>query len=180
MTSSIDPNVPVTGNPTTGSVRANFQIAKDEITALQEGVNSTNAALDKANTASSQAVLQSEAAVNTANQANANSQNYSTQAQAEAGTAATTIMSPLRVSQAIQYQTGAQTGDIVLKAHTPAAGWLILPSPPVSRTTYASLYAKIGTKYGSGNGSTTFDLPPAPMTPAAAPNNARPDWYIKT
>lgn len=35
MTSAIDPNVPVTGNPTTASVRANFLAAKAEIEALQ-------------------------------------------------------------------------------------------------------------------------------------------------
>lgn len=29
----------------------------------------------------------------------------------------------------------------------------------VSRTTYAKLFAKIGTKYGAGNGSTTFNVP---------------------
>jgi len=35
MTSAIDPTVPVAGTPTTASVRGNFQIAHDEITALQ-------------------------------------------------------------------------------------------------------------------------------------------------
>ncbi len=35
MTSAIDPTVPVTGTPTTASVRANFQTAHDEISALQ-------------------------------------------------------------------------------------------------------------------------------------------------
>lgn len=35
MTSAIDPTKPVTGNPTTQSVRDNFQAAKDEIEALQ-------------------------------------------------------------------------------------------------------------------------------------------------
>jgi hypothetical protein len=35
MTSAIDPTVPVEGTPTTASVRANFQTAHDEITALQ-------------------------------------------------------------------------------------------------------------------------------------------------
>ena len=35
MTSSIDVTKPVSGSPTTSSVRANFQAASDEITALQ-------------------------------------------------------------------------------------------------------------------------------------------------
>ncbi|MGE4425009.1 MAG: phage tail protein [Solirubrobacteraceae bacterium] len=38
-------------------------------------------------------------------------------------------------------------------------GWLLCDGSAVSRTTYASLFAVIGTKYGSGNGSTTFNLP---------------------
>lgn len=37
MTSQIDPTLPVYGTPTTASVRANFQTAHDEITALQAG-----------------------------------------------------------------------------------------------------------------------------------------------
>lgn len=39
------------------------------------------------------------------------------------------------------------------------AGWLLCDGSAVSRTTYASLYAVIGTTYGAGNGSTTFALP---------------------
>ena len=38
-------------------------------------------------------------------------------------------------------------------------GWLIADGSAVSRTTYAALFATIGTTYGSGNGSTTFNLP---------------------
>ena len=39
------------------------------------------------------------------------------------------------------------------------AGFLICDGSAVSRTTYADLYAIIGTQYGSGDGSTTFNLP---------------------
>lgn len=38
-------------------------------------------------------------------------------------------------------------------------GWLICQGQAVSRTTYAALFAVIGTTYGSGDGSTTFNLP---------------------
>lgn len=38
-------------------------------------------------------------------------------------------------------------------------GWLLCDGSAVSRTTYAALFAVIGTTYGSGNGSTTFNLP---------------------
>lgn len=38
-------------------------------------------------------------------------------------------------------------------------GWLLCAGQNVSRTTYASLFAAIGTTYGAGDGSTTFTLP---------------------
>jgi microcystin-dependent protein len=38
-------------------------------------------------------------------------------------------------------------------------GWLICDGRAVSRETYADLYGEIGDFYGSGDGSTTFNLP---------------------
>lgn len=38
-------------------------------------------------------------------------------------------------------------------------GWLDTNQGAVSRTTYAALFAVIGTQFGSGDGTTTFDLP---------------------
>lgn len=38
-------------------------------------------------------------------------------------------------------------------------GWLLCNGATVSRKTYSRLFAKIGTKYGAGDGSTTFVLP---------------------
>lgn len=37
--------------------------------------------------------------------------------------------------------------------------WLVCNGQAISRTEYAELFAVIGTKYGSGDGSTTFNLP---------------------
>lgn len=54
--------------------------------------------------------------------------------------------------------TGIPVGAI-MAFHDVPAGWLQCNGAEVSRTTYAALFAKIGTKYGSGNGSTTFNLP---------------------
>ena len=39
------------------------------------------------------------------------------------------------------------------------SGWLFCAGQAVSRTTYAALFAAISTTYGSGDGSTTFNLP---------------------
>ena len=38
-------------------------------------------------------------------------------------------------------------------------GWLVCNGQAISRTTYAALYAVIGTTYGAGDGSTTFNVP---------------------
>lgn len=46
-------------------------------------------------------------------------------------------------------------------AVTPPAGWLRANGAAVSRTTYAALFAAIGTTYGAGDGSSTFNLPDA-------------------
>lgn len=42
---------------------------------------------------------------------------------------------------------------------TVPTGWLAADGTAVSRTTYSALFAAIGTTYGSGNGTTTFNLP---------------------
>jgi microcystin-dependent protein len=39
------------------------------------------------------------------------------------------------------------------------SGWLLCYGQAVSRTTYAALFTAIGTAYGSGDGSTTFNVP---------------------
>lgn len=42
---------------------------------------------------------------------------------------------------------------------TAPSGWLFCDGSAISRTTYAALFAVIGTTYGTGNGTTTFNLP---------------------
>ena len=42
---------------------------------------------------------------------------------------------------------------------TPPSGWLKANGAAVSRTTYAALFAAIGTTFGAGDGRTTFNLP---------------------
>jgi microcystin-dependent protein len=42
---------------------------------------------------------------------------------------------------------------------TAPAGWLACDGSAVSRTTYAALFSAIGTTWGAGDGSTTFNLP---------------------
>ena len=42
---------------------------------------------------------------------------------------------------------------------TAPTGWLKANGAAISRSTYADLFAAIGTTYGSGDGSTTFNIP---------------------
>lgn len=42
---------------------------------------------------------------------------------------------------------------------TPPTGWILCDGSEISRTIYAELFATIGTTYGNGDGSTTFNLP---------------------
>ena len=52
------------------------------------------------------------------------------------------------------------TGTILPFAGTTVpTGFLLCNGALVSRTTYAALYAAIGTKWGAGDGKTTFKLP---------------------
>lgn len=54
----------------------------------------------------------------------------------------------------------APAGAVMMFAATiPPTGWLNCDGSAVSRSTYASLFSAIGTVYGVGNGTTTFNLP---------------------
>ena len=51
-------------------------------------------------------------------------------------------------------------GTVVSTAGTIApSGWLFCDGAAVSRSAYSQLFDAIGTAYGSGNGSTTFNVP---------------------
>ena len=85
-----------------------------------------------------------------------------TQEQAVAGTASNVLMTPQRVAQAIaaQIPPSIPSGFILPFAGTSIPdGWLICNGAAVSRTEYAALFSAIGTKWGEGDGSTTFNLP---------------------
>ena len=55
---------------------------------------------------------------------------------------------------------GVITGSIQMYAGSTApSGWLICDGSAVSRDDYANLFSVIGTTYGAGDGSTTFNIP---------------------
>jgi microcystin-dependent protein len=56
--------------------------------------------------------------------------------------------------------TATMAGVVVpFAGTTEPAGWLFCYGQAVSRTTYAALFSAISTTYGTGDGSTTFNLP---------------------
>jgi hypothetical protein len=56
--------------------------------------------------------------------------------------------------------TDTPIGSIVPYGGTTApSGWLLCQGQAISRTTYSDLFSAIGTTFGAGNGSTTFNLP---------------------
>ena len=64
------------------------------------------------------------------------------------------------VTWLIQPTSEAPTGVVqAFAGSTTPQGWLLCDGSAVNRTDYAALYAVIGTTYGAGNGSTTFNLP---------------------
>jgi microcystin-dependent protein len=62
-------------------------------------------------------------------------------------------------SEANVVPTGSILPYAVDSAATPPTGWLFCDGSAVSRTTFADLFNTIGTAYGVGDGSTTFNLP---------------------
>lgn len=90
------------------------------------------------------------------------SYSVASQAEAQAGTAADRLMTPQRTAQAIAALavTVIPVGAIIDHAGSSApAGWAICDGSAVSRSTYSALFTAIGTTYGVGDGSTTFNLP---------------------
>ena len=71
-------------------------------------------------------------------------------------------------------QSGTPTGGMSMYGGTTApSGFLLCDGSEQSRETYADLYNVIGISFGSGNGSTTFNLPDMRQrVPAGAGSNA--------
>lgn len=82
-----------------------------------------------------------------------------TKQQAEDGVASDVLMTPERTLDSIKYNA-VPVGNVEFSARTTApAGYLYCNGSAVSRATYSRLFDAIGTTFGSGDGSTTFNLP---------------------
>lgn len=60
----------------------------------------------------------------------------------------------------MEVETGVPTGCVqAFAGQTTPTGWLLCDGSAISRTQYNKLFSVIGTSYGSGDGSTTFNVP---------------------
>lgn len=77
---------------------------------------------------------------------------------ANIGLAGTNLPGPLTVDG----QRIEPPGEIgIFAMNKPPAGWLKCNGAAISRETYADLFKVLGTTYGAGDGSTTFNIPDA-------------------
>jgi len=74
-----------------------------------------------------------------------------------------------------EYPVGAV---ISFAGATAPGGWLMCDGTAVSRATYAALFAVIGTQYGVGDGSTTFNLPNMKGRVPVGRDGADTDWDV--
>jgi microcystin-dependent protein len=77
------------------------------------------------------------------------------------------------------FEAVCQTGMVIPYAATGGAapaGWLVAEGQAVSRATYADLFALVGTTYGIGDGSTTFNVPNMTGNVPVGLLNADPDF----
>ena len=79
---------------------------------------------------------------------------------ATTGTNTTQLATTAFVNASITANPGVLTGSLLMWPTTSApTGYLNCDGTAVSRTTYASLFAVVSTTFGTGDGSTTFNLP---------------------
>jgi len=77
-----------------------------------------------------------------------------------APTAASGTSSTQIATTAFVQVNGTPTGGLMMwPTASPPTNWLLCNGAAVSRTTYATLFAVVGTTFGVGDGSTTFNLP---------------------
>lgn len=63
------------------------------------------------------------------------------------------------IAGAILYAENPIGSIVAFGGSTAPTGWMLCQGQAVSRTEYADLFAVIGTNFGVGDGSTTFELP---------------------
>jgi len=74
---------------------------------------------------------------------------YSVRAAADGAISGASLKAAFMITGEVRAYAGSSAPD----------GWMLAYGQAISRTTYAALFAVCGTTYGSGNGTTTFNVP---------------------
>jgi len=85
------------------------------------------------------------------------------------------------LQQAVDPNSYVPTGcQVIGHSFTPDSGWLLCDGSEISRTTYAALFAKIGTRYGIPADPLKFKLPDkvGRVVVGADPTIANPDYAL--
>ena len=132
---------------TANSAQATANSAQATANAAQATANVASADATAAQSTANQATVDAAAAQSTADTAITNAFN----AQATANSNTTAIADGSFIGEMKFYGS----------ATPPTAKWLLCDGAAISRTTYAGLFSLVGTTYGIGDGSTTFNIPDA-------------------
>src|SRR6056300_842326 len=143
----------VTGN-LTGNVTGNVSGTSSSITSVLQlsngGTGATNAAAARSNLGLGTLATQNSNNISITGQISLNGNvGDSGQVLTSSGTGTVPVWS-----------TAFSSGMLMMwSAAAAPSGWLLCNGAAVSRTTYSNLFSVIGTSYGAGDGSTTFNLP---------------------
>lgn len=137
--------------------------AKAEASEPANAADRAETAARQAEAAQTDAAASQSAAAQSADQARQAAQQIGTAAAGAAASASAAAQS----AQQAQAAAGSINTSLILPAGTvyyfaleePPAGYLVCNGAAVSRTTYANLFQAIGTRFGAGDGATTFNLP---------------------
>ena len=128
-------------------------ITAADLNRIEDGITATTVKADAAATATALAAVKS-----TADAAATATALAAVKTTADAALPKTTAASTYATATALA--TAVPVGVVQMWAGKASpAGWLLCQGQAVSRTTYAALYAVCGTAYGTGDGSSTFNLP---------------------
>lgn len=152
-------------NATTSANAASSSATAAGASATAAATSASNASAS-AGAASASATSAGTSATNAANSATAaatsatNAANSATSAGTSATNAANSATTAANAASSVDNTRMVPTGTVFWLAHgnTPT-GFLLCQGQAVSRTTFSGLFAAIGTIYGVGDGSTTFNVP---------------------
>jgi microcystin-dependent protein len=144
-----------TANAASATANGIAGTANTALTNSNNAVATAGTALSTANAASATANAISSVATSAQTTANA-AQTAATAAQTTANTAVTNAATAQGTANSAFVPAGAVNYFAVSSAPT---GYLKANGAAISRTTYSALFTAIGTTFGVGDGSTTFNLP---------------------